>query len=439
MKCTILVLKISFFVSVCALIVFAAHYYLSVKENTALINKYSVMPTHEEVVESDMLTEQQQAASIRAKTRQSQTNVNRSKANSVSATTTVSSKNPQPLATSTILTTQKTITGIAAGGVLAGMSEKQIRNYFDTLKKLGITWVRWDMNWAEIQRDGSNSYDWVGVDLVVKIAKEYNIKSLVILGYAPTWASEPGCTKGQQCAPKEAQLFANFATQAALRYKGDIHTWEIWNEPNSTGFWSPQPSVAKYAEVLKESYSAIKKVDSSAVVITGGLSPVEGNRDTIDPVTFVTELYKINGNSSFDAISLHPYAYPLSPASTKPWNYWFQMYKVYDVMNKNGDSGKKIWITEYGAPTGGSGSSHEIKQIKLFAYGQDFMSEKAQAIMLSDLITEVNKIRTWVGPVFWYSLTDTDSLSTDPEGHFGLITSQNYFKQAYFVLLNAGK
>ena len=274
---------------------------------------------------------------------------------------------------------------------------------------------------------------------MVKIANEYKIQSLAILGYAPTWASEIGCIAGQHCSPANTQAFSRFASQAATRYKGKVKNWEIWNEQNSQSFWSPRPSVEKYSELLKASYAAIKLVDPTNTVIVGGLSPVEGNSNTIEPVAFITSLYMLNTQNSFDAIALHPYGYPLSSASTQPWSYWFQMYKVYDVMNRYGDASKKIWITEYGAPTGGSGYAHDITAFNIFNYGKDYMSQDAQSIMMTDLIAEISKIRTWVGPVFWYSLIDTNSNSSDPEGHFGLIKSDTTYKTAYYTLLNTEK
>lgn len=450
MKSLVLFAKITVAIFFCLVAVFVGNYFLSLKEQTILVEKYSWLPT-EEKIENLSLSESQYAASIKYnKKSYGRTSRGISPVSTAAATGTGTTTKkivlPIPVIAPKLSeslipvnNSQKIINGIAAGGVLTGMSEAQLRNYFNELKKLGIVWVRWDMDWSEIQKDGPTRYNWSGSDLVAKILKEYNLQSLVILGYAPKWAGEVGCVPDNHCSPQDAQIFANFATQAALRYKGTIKNWEIWNEQNSRAFWSPKPSVEKYSEVLKASYAAIKTVDPTATVITGGLSPVEGSSSTIEPVKFVTKLYALNSKDSFDAIALHPYAYPLSPASTQPWNYWFQMYKVYDIMNINGDAKKDIWITEYGAPTGGSGDAHELKQLNFFSYGKDYMSENAQATMMSDVISEVTKIDSWVGPVFWYSLLDTNSTSADPEGHFGLITSgYEAYKSAYFKLLNSG-
>jgi hypothetical protein len=80
--------------------------------------------------------------------------------------------------------------GIAAGGGLTWLSQQDLNTYFQSLKDLGITWVRWDIPWVDVQAGGPSSYDWVGVDRVAATAKQYGIKSVGIIGYAPAWASD---------------------------------------------------------------------------------------------------------------------------------------------------------------------------------------------------------------------------------------------------------
>jgi hypothetical protein len=316
--------------------------------------------------------------------------------------------------------------------VLTTLTEAQLRDYFKTLNTLGITWVRFDVNWSYIQKGGVTTYNWTPFDTVFRIAKEYNLKTVGVLGYAPTWAAKSGCVS--LCAPSDPATFVNFATVAATHYKGQVTAWEIWNEQNADNFWSPKANATDYSNMLKLSYTAIKKIDPTVTVISGGLSPVSSG-STIDPVVFMKTVYAVAGKNSFDAVAHHPYTYNLSPVSIKPWNNWYEMYQIYDVMNQNGDAGKKIWITEYGAPTGGAGSAFELSSILPFKYGSDYMSENAQSGMMTDVISEIAKIRSWVGPVFWYSLIDLNSTSADPEGHFGIIKSDKTLKPAYSTLL----
>lgn len=438
-------------------------YYLQYQENIHLVEKYSEPIYIEDYIQKnargnsideyvqdntvELLDAQTQDASIsKSKYRNKRSVPNKS---NVSTNNNGSVNTPSPIIATTssfvssttktllappIISTQKTIDGIAAGYVLTGKNESQLRDYFSLLKTLGITWVRFDIDWSQVQRNGENSYSWTEVDLVLKIANEYNLKTLAILSYAPKWAAQEGCIN--LCAPKNPETYAQFAAVAATRYKNSVSAWEIWNEPNADYFWSPKANASDYTELLKQAYVSIKKVDPNATIITGGLSPVTASATTINPIDFISTMYSNGGKGNFDAISHHPYTYNLSPASLKPWNHWYQMYRIYDLMNQNGDAGKKIWITEFGVPTGGSGKVHELGDVTLFSFGRDYMSQTAQTTMMLDLMSEINKIKSWVGPVFWYSLIDIDSNSSDPEGHFGLIKSNKDPKNAYQSLLH---
>ncbi len=456
-------LKSFVFILVIVLFAFAIKYYIDFREVQLLVEKYAA-PNYDPDTEVASYDEAQEAAVSKNRRRKNKATTPTPEPTPVTApTTSVPTQTPTtttttPISTSTPTPTSspvttsatsstvpvtsplpsansKTINGIAAGYVLTTLTEAQLREYFSTMKTLGITWIRFDLNWSYIQKAGPTSYSWTEFDRIVTIANEYNIKTLGILAYAPTWAAKEGCSS--LCAPSNPTYFANFASEAAKRYKGKVTAWEIWNEQNADNFWGPKANAADYVEVLKQGYAAIKAIDPNVTVLAGGMSPVDGSSSTIDPMTFTKTLYAGGAKNSFDAIAHHPYTYNLSPASAKPWNYWFQMYKIYDIMNQNGDAGKKIWITEYGAPTGGAGTGHELSSILPFMYGRDYMTQNAQSIIMTDFINEISKIKVWTGPVFWYSLIDINSSSADPEGSFGIIKSDKTKKQSYTVLQNS--
>ena len=45
---------------------------------------------------------------------------------------------------------------------------------------------------------------------------------------------------------------------------------EIWNEPNLSGFWKPEPQPERYARLVASAYEAIKAADPGIQVIAGG-------------------------------------------------------------------------------------------------------------------------------------------------------------------------
>lgn len=326
--------------------------------------------------------------------------------------------------------------GIAAGGGLVFMSQGDLDIYFRDLKDLGVEWVRWDVDWAVVQPYSFVDYEWQATDRVVATAERYGIKSLGIIAYSPQWAQKGICPNDKQCAPASPTMYARFASAVAERYKGKIDYWEIWNEPNLTGFWYPKPSVETYVEMLKASYLAIKKVNPGAVVMTGGLSAADDDKEgNIAPITFIKSLYILGAKNYFDAIALHPYTYPVLANYDACWSSWQHMLSIRKIMEANGDAGKRIWATEYGAPTGGPGNKRQSNFLE-FTYGSDHMSEVSQEEMARVVFSLYRDNSSWMGPFFWYSLHDNGQENSTPENFFGLVRYDGSKKPAYLTIKN---
>ena len=182
----------------------------------------------------------------------------------------------------------------------------------------------------------------------------------LIIDDCPPWAALAG-TSGDACPqPASSAQYATFAAEVAARYAPQgVGLFEIWNEPNNAGFWAPKPNPAAYTADLVAAYAAIKKVDPGAFVISGGLAPEVTDGTNISPIDFLTAMYADGAKGSFDALGYHPYSYPALPDTYETWLAWSQMgqtpVSIRSVMKSNGDSARQIWITEFGAPTGGPG------------------------------------------------------------------------------------
>lgn len=329
--------------------------------------------------------------------------------------------------------------GIAAGGKLTFLNQADLNNYFSQLKLLGVTWIRWDIDWSEIQQKSSNEYNWQSTDRVVQTAKTYEIQSLGIITYTPKWARPVGCNMSDKCAPANPAAFAKFAGTVANRYASKVDNFEIWNEPNYADFWQPIPNAAEYSRLLAATYAQIKLANPRAQVLSGGLAAAGDDSGNISPLTFITRLYELKANQYYDSIALHPYSYPALPSYIATWNRWQQIELIHNLMVTNGDGAKKIWITEYGAPTGGPGSAHSELQLINFAYNSDYMTEQAQNNLMVDAITSYKLYSSWTGPFFWYSLQDNGSSKDNTENFFGLSRYDNSRKQAYFTFQKAIK
>jgi hypothetical protein len=324
--------------------------------------------------------------------------------------------------------------GIAAGSSLTSLSTSALADRIQAIANSGASWIRFDFDWSIIQPDNQQSYQWGIYDNIVADSVKDHLQVLGILDYTPSWARSANCGDSK-CAPADDSQFANFAAAAANRYKGQgVHDWEVWNEPNNPGFWQPSPNPAAYAQLLKSTYASLHTADAQAYVISGGLSPQATTSNSYSPVDFLTALYSNGGAGSFDAVADHPYTFPLTPANQAD-DAWTQMAaasnSLRSLMVANGDASKKIWITEFGAPTGGPGPISTISNPNLSA--QPYVVD--EGLQAKDLTDALNLYRTysWAGPFFYYSYQDAGTSQDTNENFFGLVRADGSQKPAYSV------
>ncbi|MDB5238944.1 MAG: beta-xylosidase [Candidatus Parcubacteria bacterium] len=314
--------------------------------------------------------------------------------------------------------------GISAGGSLSRMSLSDMNAYLDQMSALGVTWVRFDVEWGIVQYNSPNNFDWSNFDDLVSAINSHHMNGLGIILFTPAWARNPSCTGGAKCPPNDPQQFATFAASLANRYKDKgIHDWEIWNEPNNYDFWATKTDCVAYTNLLKVTYPAIKAVDPLAVIVSGGLAPENTDNHNISQMDFLRCIYANGGKEYFDVFGDHSYTFPSLPSDNKT-NIWAQMSvtspSLRSIMIANGDGAKKTWITEFGVPTNGPNSNW-------------YVSEARQAQMV---VSSMNLYKTydWAGPIFWYTLRDNGTSTNTNENFFGLIRADGSLKPAYTTL-----
>ena len=311
--------------------------------------------------------------------------------------------------------------GFAAGGNLHNLTSADLARYLDGAQAAHAGWVRFDVNWNVIQYRGPDSYNWEPFDRVVRAIRARGMRVLAGILYTPPWARAAGSSSRQP--PVQLGDYATFVKTAVQRYSPmGVRAYEIWNEPNIAAFWSPGPEPARYAQLLKLAYAAVKSASPSAIVVSGGLSP-HGSYGLVDergmnPLTFLEKMYGDGASRSFDALGWHPFNFPYGLAFAR-WSAWSQMWSTSpsarSILRAHGDGAKKIWATEFGFPTGST--SRDV-------------SEGKQA----ELLTSAFKVlsgRSWAGPAFVYSYRDNGTDELNVEQNFGVVHYDYSAKPAY--------
>ena len=329
--------------------------------------------------------------------------------------------------------------GISLADTLETETPAEIATELARIRSIGVTWIRVDLEWSGVQPTSASSYSWSHFDAIVAAANAKGLSVLPIIDYTPSWARPAGCTT-EFCAPADPSAFGAFAGAAAARYapKG-VHHWEIWNEPNNTYFWQPEPSATAYATLVRAASSAIRLADPHAFIVSGGLAPESTSNGDISQLSFLTAFCAAGGPSYVDAIGYHAYSYPVTPTDVQSWNAWSQMDStspsVRSILDGCGAAAKKIWITEYGAPTNGPGVEATPSNYQ-FGEHPDHVSESLQALMATQSVQLVRNDPS-IGALFWYTYEDSAVDPTTVESSFGLVTSNGTPKPAWSALRTA--
>jgi hypothetical protein len=267
---------------------------------------------------------------------------------------------------------------------------------FAEMVAVGGTMVRMDFDAVDVDHDRA-----------VANAQARGLRILGVL-YGDGWS-------------RKAADYARRVETIVQAYGGAVDAWEIWNEPNLRYFWSgtrnAKKAAGQYTELVKAAYPVIKRVDPTSTVLAGSLS----RNDAKDgrPNDWMYFMYQFGAKGFFDAISVHPYTIPDSPAllpGGQPTYYnqsWYQMAgpwndatgrrSVREQMVAQGDGAKRIWITEWSMPTRATYS------------GQTIVTPQQQGAAAADAF-RLAKGYPWLGAFLWYQLRD----DIDGEG-FGIM------------------
>jgi hypothetical protein len=288
--------------------------------------------------------------------------------------------------------------------VAAGIDSDLVARY----KMLNITWVREQLPWNRIETS-PGVYDWSTLDAQIQVANANGLHVSFVLQGAPSWHLHPPCN-----LPGASDMAA-YATAVAQRYNGNnghgyIDSFEIGNEEYTPFQLAPASSCSiadNYVPVLKAGYEAVKSNSPHALVITFGSA-----WESIQGITtFYQRMYQLGAKPYFDAANLHYYNHVAStdanPALADPGKPDYPTFDqrwetVHQIMERNGDGNKGIWISEVGWPT----------MTKKSAPNTPTVSPQTQASYLQYVLTQAMQSHV-VSKVFWYTINTANSLYHD--------------------------
>ena len=314
----------------------------------------------------------------------------------------------------------------------------------DLMKDQGANAVRVNFGWIELAnncggqtvaalKDHLNPcYRWDVLDSLVALASARGQQVVLSTMRVPTWVlgstnqANIGATAAQRT--KVFDNYAAFLAAAGTRYKagspyGTITYWTIWNEPNSSDFWSPMASKtiqaakpAFYANVYAQQYAqmygkaavALRGANPAAQIAPGPTGPNSASK----PKPYIMALQKwlpaylpkANPRKYINAWAHNPYTNKNAPLDTKSFLDanaigMAQLPRLFQLLDsKPITKGLKVWATEFGYETPPETRS-----------GLPTVSFTLQAQWMAEAFDRLSRTgRVTIG--IWYGLTDPAQL-----------------------------
>ncbi len=306
------------------------------------------------------------------------------------------------------------------------VDEVKLRRTLQLARDAGFTWIRQEFPWRDIEQSAKGDYwdhkwnqdAWAKYDRIVTLAQEYGLTIIARLDAPPDWSRRDNSLFYRP--PDNYDDFGDYVATVATRYRGKVQHFQIWNEPNIYPEWGNQPVRAdEYTRLLQIAYRRAKQANPDCVVIAAALAPTIAHEPmNRSDVLYLQEMYDAGAGGSFDVLSTMAYGL-ISGADDRradPWrdvNFSRPML-LRQVMVRNGDAAKAIWISELGWNVLPPGFPEEPR------YGR--VTDEQQARYTVRGLQRIRQEWPWVGVAnVWYLRQPGNWLPAQQEYYFRMV------------------
>ncbi len=291
-------------------------------------------------------------------------------------------------------------------------------------QEMGFGWIKQNFAWRDIEGIKKGEYNTYHPDRIVDEVNAAGLKLVVRLDRPPLWALPQDRPLFENGPPADYEDFRDYCTWLASRYKGRIHAYQVWNEPNLDREWNNEsPDAVAYVELLRVCAEGIRSADSTAIIISAALAPTGTYDDKVTPDdVFLQQMYDAGASDYFDILGVNAPGYAAPPEASPeevadPANPYgghrvFAFRHVEDIraiMVENGDGAKQIAIMEMGWVTNDPhGATDQTLEVLHNGYSWYAVDEATQADYLVRAYQYAEENWSpWIGLMTTIFLADT--------------------------------
>lgn len=349
-----------------------------------------------------------------------------------------------------------------------------VRRSFTMARDLGARYARMQVPWEDIEIHGRGDFEdrrnletvgavsaWAKYDRLAAEANAAGVELIWRLERPPLWARERAVTSpyfqaglerdGNSTGPPDDFAdYAAFVRAVVERYDGDgiedapgspvVRYFQLWNEPNLKNEWNWEtPRPEDFVALLRAGATAARAANPAAVILFPGLAPTDGldDRAPMTELEYLDQIYKAGGAAYFDVMAAQNYGLGQPPDEHRyvflrgqdNWNRGrpvdtrndvSRIVLLREVMERNGDAGTAVWVTEFGW----NAAPEHIPAERRYTWGAP-VSEETKGHYLVGHMERARTEWPWMGVMNVWMLRYggyAEPAPDDPTPYFALVT-----------------
>ena len=269
----------------------------------------------------------------------------------------------------------------------------------------GVKHARVLTGWFRTETE-KGKYDFSWLDRIVGNLLEQGIRPWFCLSYGNRLycdsPSDDSAGYPPLFTPEARMAWQNYVAAVVSRYREKVLFYEIWNEPNATGFWSHGPNMEEYFDLVQLTSPVIRANDPDAEVIGGA------NGHSIATMMSFYALYQLLELGICKYIDIYTFhRYHILPELAAPEDYRM----LRNAFDTHGGAHVKLWQGESGCPSVAS----ETEALSGTPVNEEIQAKVLTRSLLNDLMNGLDYTS-------YFTLSDFKYYYRN-----GLIPKPNYF------------